>query len=70
MTVTVLWLETEWPYGKYGGYVPLFFLAYFPPLRIIRTGYGAHPASYTMGTEGSLSWGKVARAWSWPLNSN
>jgi hypothetical protein len=36
-------------------------------LHSIQTGSGAHPASYPMGTGGSSSGGKVARAWSWPL---
>jgi hypothetical protein len=31
----------------------------------VQSGPGAHPASFTMGT-GSLSWGKVARAWLTP----
>jgi len=40
------------------------------PLRHhVDTGSGAHPASYTMGTGGSLARGKAAEAWSWPLTS-
>jgi hypothetical protein len=33
----------------------------------VQNGSGAHPASYPMGTSGSFSENKVARAWSWPL---
>jgi hypothetical protein len=32
-------------------------------------GFGAHPASYPMGTRGSFPGGKTAGAWSWPLTS-
>jgi hypothetical protein len=31
---------------------------------------GAHPASYPMGTEGSIPGINAAGAWSWPLTSN
>jgi hypothetical protein len=33
----------------------------------VRNGSVAHPASYPMGTRGSFTGGKAARAWSWPL---
>jgi hypothetical protein len=32
----------------------------------VRTGSGAHPASYPMGNRGSFPGGKAAGAWSWP----
>jgi hypothetical protein len=32
----------------------------------VQNGSGAHPASYPMGTRGSIPGSKVARAWSWP----
>jgi hypothetical protein len=35
----------------------------------IQTGSGIHSASYSMGTGCPLPERKVARAWSWPLNS-
>jgi hypothetical protein len=35
----------------------------------VQTGYWAHPASYPMGTGGSVPGGKAAEAWSWLLNS-
>jgi hypothetical protein len=35
-------------------------------LHRVQTGSGAHPASYPMGTGGSLSEGKAAGAWNWP----
>jgi hypothetical protein len=35
----------------------------------VQNGSGAHPASYPMGTGGSLPGGKAAGAWSWPLTS-
>jgi len=34
----------------------------FSPLQNVQTNSGAHPASYSMGTEGSFSGGKVAKA--------
>jgi hypothetical protein len=33
----------------------------------VQHGSGAHPASYPMGTRGSLPGGKAAGAWIWPL---
>jgi hypothetical protein len=36
---------------------------------VVQTGSGAHPASYSMGTEGSFLGGQAAGAWSWPLTS-
>jgi hypothetical protein len=38
-------------------------------IRNAQTGSGAHPVSYTMGTGGSFSEGKVEGAYSWPLTS-
>jgi hypothetical protein len=38
----------------------------FSPLRSLRTGPGAHPASYSMGTGVSFPGGNAAEAWSWP----
>jgi hypothetical protein len=35
----------------------------------VRTGSGAHPVSYPMGTGGSFPGGKAAEAWSRPLTS-
>jgi hypothetical protein len=35
----------------------------------VQNGSGAHPATYSMGTGGSLPGGKAAGAWSWPLTS-
>jgi hypothetical protein len=35
----------------------------------VQTGSGAHPASYSMGTSGSLPGGKAAGALRWPLTS-
>jgi hypothetical protein len=35
----------------------------------VQTGSGTHPASYSMGTRGSLPEGKAAGAWNWPLTS-
>jgi hypothetical protein len=35
----------------------------------VPNGFGAHPVSYPMGTEGSFPGGKAAGAWSWPLLS-
>jgi uncharacterized membrane protein YgcG len=35
----------------------------------VKTGSGAHPASYPTGTGGSYSGGKAAGAWSWPFTS-
>jgi hypothetical protein len=35
----------------------------------VQNGSRAHPASYPMGTRGSLPGGKAAGAWSWPLTS-
>jgi hypothetical protein len=35
----------------------------------VQNGSGAHPASYPVGTEGSLPGGKAVRIWSWPLTS-
>jgi hypothetical protein len=35
----------------------------------IRTGSGAHPASYPMGTRGSFRRSKAAGAWSWAITS-
>jgi hypothetical protein len=34
----------------------------------LRTGYGAHISSYTMGTRGLFPEAKAAGAWSWPLS--
>jgi hypothetical protein len=42
----------------------------FPPLHVVQTSSGAHPAPYPMGTGGSFPRGKTAGAWSWPLTSN
>jgi hypothetical protein len=42
----------------------------FSLLHVVQTGSGAHPASYPMGTGGSLSEVKAAGAWSWPLISS
>jgi hypothetical protein len=33
----------------------------------VQNGFGAHPASYPMGTRGSFPGGKAGGAWSWPL---
>jgi hypothetical protein len=33
----------------------------------VQNGYGAHPASYPMGTRVSFPVGKATGAWSWPL---
>jgi hypothetical protein len=41
----------------------------FPPHHRIQTGYGAHPASYPMGSTGSFLGDKAAVAWRWPLTS-
>jgi hypothetical protein len=41
----------------------------FSPHHRIQTGSGAHRASYTTVTKGSLPGGKVAKVWSWPLTS-
>jgi hypothetical protein len=38
-------------------------------LHSVQTEYGAHPASYTMGTGALYLGGKRDRAWSWPLAS-
>jgi hypothetical protein len=35
----------------------------------VHNGFGAHPASYPVGTRGSFPGGKAAVAWSWPLTS-
>jgi hypothetical protein len=35
----------------------------------VQNGSGAHPASYKMGTRGSLTVGKESGEWSWPLTS-
>jgi len=35
-------------------------------LQSIQTAYGAHPASYSMGTSGTLPGGKAGSACSWP----
>jgi hypothetical protein len=35
----------------------------------VQTSYGAHPASYPMGTGSPFRGGKVAVAWNWPLTS-
>jgi hypothetical protein len=35
----------------------------------VQTGYGTHPASYSMGTGGSFPGDKAVRMWSWPLTS-
>jgi hypothetical protein len=35
----------------------------------VQNGFGAHQASYSMGTRGSFRGGKTAGAWSWPLTS-
>jgi hypothetical protein len=35
----------------------------------VQTGYGAHPASYSMDTWGSFPRGKAAEARNWPLTS-
>jgi len=35
----------------------------------VQTGFGAHPASYLVGTRGCFLWGKAAGVWSWPLTS-
>jgi len=35
----------------------------------VQTGFGAQPASYSMGTRGSFPGGKEAGAWRWPLTS-
>jgi hypothetical protein len=35
----------------------------------VQNGFGAHPASYPLGTRGSFPGGKAAGAWSWPLTS-
>jgi hypothetical protein len=42
----------------------------FSLFHVVHAGSGAHPDSYPMGTGGSFSRGKAARAWSWPLTSN
>jgi hypothetical protein len=39
-------------------------------LHIVKTGSGAHQASYPVDTGGSFPGVKAARAWSWPLTSN
>jgi hypothetical protein len=42
----------------------------FSSIFCVQTGYGAHPASYTMGTGGPFRGGKsAAGAWRWPLNT-
>jgi len=41
-----------------------FFLHYR-----VQKGSEAHPASYTVGTRGSIPGGKAAGAWNWPLTS-
>jgi len=33
----------------------------------VQNGFGAHPASYLMGTRGSFTGGKAAGVWSWTL---
>jgi hypothetical protein len=38
-------------------------------LHSAQTNSGAHPASYPVGTKGSLPRAKVAGVWSWPLTS-
>jgi hypothetical protein len=35
----------------------------------VQNGSGAHPASYPMGTRGSLPGAKAGGAWNWPLTS-
>jgi hypothetical protein len=35
----------------------------------VQNGFGAHPASYPMGTRGTSPGGKAAGAWSLPLTS-
>jgi hypothetical protein len=42
----------------------------FSLLHVLQTGYGAHPASYPMGTGGSFPRGKAVGAWNWPLTSS
>jgi hypothetical protein len=36
---------------------------------LFSTAFGAHPASYSMGSRGSFPEGNVARAWSWQFIS-
>ena len=43
--------------------------SYFLFSKMSRPALGAHPAPYSIGTWSSLSSGKVAGAWSWPLTS-
>jgi len=39
----------------------------FPLCHRFRTGCGAHPVSYVMGTGSSFFGDKAAEAWNWPL---
>jgi hypothetical protein len=41
----------------------------FSVIHNVQNGSGNHPASYPMGTWGSVSGDKAAGAWSWPLTS-
>jgi hypothetical protein len=41
----------------------------FSPHHRVQNGFGAHPASYSMGTRSSFPGCKAAGAWSWPLTS-
>jgi hypothetical protein len=40
--------------------VPVPAEARYSPVHVVQTGSGTHPASYLMGTWGSLSWDKEA----------
>jgi len=39
-------------------------------LQSIWMDYGAHPASYSVGTGGSFSMSKAVRTWNWPITFN
>jgi hypothetical protein len=42
-------------------------LTFFSLLHRVQTGSGTHPASYSVGIEGSFLAGKAAGAWNWLL---
>jgi len=44
-------------------------MGFFSPRHRIRTGSGAHPASYTFGTGGYYLGDKTTGAWMWSLSS-
>jgi len=58
-----------WAVCCWGEFLKWYFIMQLYFSHHFQNSSGAHPAFYPMGTRSSFPWGKVARAWRWPLTS-